>query len=125
VKVVPRFFPLFVTAPVTPAFESAGGGEPETLDPSSTGTERLILCLATETLSTGIATGPVGARLEADRSVPGSDTDGDMDCEAREPSAVAVVCSATGLGDLTLASSEKKKGKEVVTLDGLRHRVRR
>jgi hypothetical protein len=99
VKVVPRFFPLFVTVPVTPAFESAeGGGEPETLDPSSTGTERLILCLATETLSTGIATGPVGARLETDKSVPGSDTDGDMDCEARGPSAAAVVCSATGLG---------------------------
>jgi hypothetical protein len=99
VKIVARFFPLFVTALVTPDFESVGGGgEPETLDPSSTGTERLILCLATEALSMGIATGPVGARVEANKSTPGSGADGDIDCEVREPSAAAGVCSATGLG---------------------------
>ena len=98
-KIVPRFFPFFVTEPVTIAFESAGGGgEPETLDPSSTGTERLIPCLVTEARSAGIATGPVGARGEADESGPGSGTDGDVDSEAKEPSAAAAVCSTTGLG---------------------------
>jgi hypothetical protein len=97
VKIVPRFFPFFVAAPATTAFESGGGGEPETLDPSSTGTERLIPCLVTEARSAGIATGPVGARGEADESGPGSGTDGDMDSEARVPSAAAAVCSATGL----------------------------
>jgi len=101
VKIVPRFFPFFVTEPVTIAFESAGGGgEPETLDPSSTGTERLIPCLVTEARSAGIATGPVGARGEADESGPGSGTDGDVDSEAKEPSAAAAVCSTTGNGRL-------------------------
>jgi hypothetical protein len=39
VKIVPRFFPFFVAPPITPAFESDGGGVPEILKESSTGTE--------------------------------------------------------------------------------------
>jgi hypothetical protein len=55
------------------------------LKESSTGRELLILFLATGALSTGIATGPVGALMElVDMSGPGGDTEEDIDSEARE-----------------------------------------
>ena len=99
-KVVPRFFPFFVAPPVTPALESArGGGVPEMLDPSSTGTEPLIPFFIAVVPRTGIATGPVGARVKVEEtSGPGGDTDEDMDSEARELRVVDAVCSTTGLG---------------------------
>lgn len=85
VKIVPRFFP-FLVAPPTPTFESVGGGGvPEILEVSSTGTELLIPFLVTGVLSTGIGTGPVGARMElVETSGPGGDTEEDIDSEARE-----------------------------------------
>lgn len=98
-KVVPRFFPFFVAPPVTPALESAkGGGVPEILDPSSTGTELLIPCFITVVPRTGIATGPVGARAKVEETSGPGDTDEDMDNEARELRVVVAVCSTTGLG---------------------------
>jgi hypothetical protein len=85
VKIVPRFFPFLVAPPITPAFESIGGGVPEMLEASSTGTELLIPFLVTGALSTGIATGPVGARMElVEMSGPGGDTEEEIDSEARE-----------------------------------------
>jgi hypothetical protein len=64
VKVVPRFFPFLVPPPITPAFESVeGGGVLETLKPSSMGRE-LLTPFIVVALSTGIATGMVGVRLE-------------------------------------------------------------
>ena len=108
-KIVPRFFPFFVAPPVTPALESArGGGVPEMLDPSSTGTELLIPFLAAGVLSIGIAMGPVGARAKVEEtSRPGGDTDEDMDNDARELRVVVAVCKTTGLG--TDVSTERKK----------------
>jgi len=99
VKVVPRFFPFFVAPPVTPALESArGGGVPEILDPSSTGTELLIPFLIAVVPRTGIATGPVGAREKvAETSGPGGDTDEDIVKEARELRVVVAVGNTTGL----------------------------
>lgn len=84
-KIVPRFFPFLVAPPITPAFRSVGGGGvPEMLEVSSTGTELLIPFLMTGALSTGIGTGPVGAWMElAETSGPGGDTE-DIDSEARE-----------------------------------------
>lgn len=85
VKIVPRFFPFFVAPPITTIFESIGGGVPEMLKASSTGTELLIPFLVTGTLGIGIATGPVGARMElVEMSGPGGDTEEDIDSEARE-----------------------------------------
>ena len=51
VKIVPRFFPFLVTP----------DSEPETLNPSSTGTELLTPRLATGVLCAGMVTGRVGA----------------------------------------------------------------
>jgi hypothetical protein len=92
VKVVPRFFPFLVPPPITPAFESVGGGGvPETLDPSSMGMELLTPFLVVA-LSTGIATGMVGVLLElVETSGPGGDTEEDIDNEARELRVVAGV----------------------------------
>jgi len=100
VKIVPRFFPFFVAPPVTPALESArGGGVPEMLNPSSTGTELLIPFLAAGVLNIGIVTGPVGARAKVEEtSRPGGDTDEDMDNDARELRVVVAVCKTTGDG---------------------------
>jgi len=108
VKVVPRFFPFFVAPPVTPALESArGGGVPEILDPSSTGTELLIPFLIAVVPRTGIATGPVGAREKvAETSGPGGDTDEDIVKEARELRVVVAVGNTTGLR--TGVSTERK-----------------
>lgn len=99
-KVVPRFFPFFVAPLVTPALESArGGGVPEMLDLSSTGTELLIPLLIAVVPRTGIATGPVGARVKVEEtSGPGGETDEDIDNEAREFRVVIEVGSTTGLG---------------------------
>jgi len=93
VKVVPRFFPFFAAPPITPAFESVeGGGVPETLDLSSMGTELLRPFIVAGALSTGIATGRVGVRLElVEMSGPGGDTEEDIDSEARELRVVAGV----------------------------------
>lgn len=93
VKIVPRFFPFLVAPPITPAFESVGGGGvPERLKVSSTGTELLFPFLVTGALSTGIGTGPVGARMElVETSGPGGDTEEDIDSEARELRVVDVV----------------------------------
>ncbi len=61
-KIVPRFFPFLVTTLVTPAFDSVeAGGEPETLNPSSTGTELLTPRLAAGVLYAGMLTEPAGA----------------------------------------------------------------
>lgn len=100
-KVVPRFFPFFVAPPDTPALESArGGGVPEMLDPSSTGTELLIPLLIAAVPRSGIATGPVDARAKVEEtSGPGGDTDEDIDNEARELRVVIAVGSTTGLGE--------------------------
>jgi len=100
VKVVPRFFPFFVAPPITPALESArGGGVPEMLVPSSTGTELLMPLLIAVVPRTGIATGPVGARAKVEEtSGPGGDTDEDIDNEARELRVVIALGSTTGLG---------------------------
>lgn len=125
-KVVPRFFPFFDAPPVTPALESArGGGVPEILDPSSTGTELLIPFLIAVVPRTGIATGPVGARAKVEEtSGHGGDTDEDIDNEARELRVVVAVCNTTGLG--TGVSTERKKHTGIsLTTDGLRRRVRR
>jgi len=86
VNVVPRFFPFLVAPPITPAFESVGGGGvPETLDASSMGTELLTPSLVVA-LSTGIVTGTVGVRLElVEMSGSGGDTEEEIDSEAREP----------------------------------------
>ena len=55
------------------------------LKASSTGRELLMSFLVTGALSTGIATGPVGARMElVEMSGPGGDTEEDIDSEARE-----------------------------------------
>jgi hypothetical protein len=98
VKTVPRFFPFLAAPPIAPSFESARGGVPEMLDPSSTGTERLIPSPATGALDMGIATGTAGARVKVEEtSGPGGDTEEDMDSEASELSVLAVVCNATGL----------------------------
>ena len=107
-KVVPRFFPFFVAPPVTPALESArGGGVPEMLDPSSTGTELLMPFLIAVVPRAGIAMGPVGARAKVEEtSGPGGDTDEDIDNEARELRAVVAVWSTTDLG--TGVSTERK-----------------
>lgn len=65
-KVVPRFFPFLVAPPITPAFESVGGGGvPDTLNASSTGRE-LLTPFVVVALSTGIVTGMVGVRLESE-----------------------------------------------------------
>jgi len=88
VKIVPRFFPFLVTP----------GSEPETLNPSSTGTELLTPCLATGVLCTGMVTGRAGAWVEeADRAGPGGDADEDIDSEARELRVVVAVCKPTAL----------------------------
>ena len=85
VKIVPRFFPFFVAPPIAPAFESDGGGVPEILKESSTGTELLIPFPVTGALCTGISTGLVGARVElVEMSGPSGDTEEDIDREARE-----------------------------------------
>jgi hypothetical protein len=55
VKIDPRFFPFLVTTLITP------DGEPETLNPSSTGTELLTPRPATGVICTGMVTGPVCA----------------------------------------------------------------
>ena len=90
-KVVPRFFPLLVAAPIMAVFESVGGGVLETLGASSMGTELLTPFLVVA-LSTGIATGMVGVRLElVEISGPGGDTEEDIDNEARELRVVAGV----------------------------------
>jgi hypothetical protein len=124
VNVVPRFFPFFVATPTTPALESARGGVPETLDPSSAGAKLLIPFLA-GVLSTGIATGTVGARVTVEEmSNPGGDTDEDMDNDARELSVVVALCSAAGLG--TDVSTGRKEIQSIsLTMDGLRRRARR
>lgn len=55
------------------------------LEASSMGTELLIPFLVTGALSTGIATGPVSARMELVEMLgPGGDTEEDIDNEARE-----------------------------------------
>ena len=92
-KVVPRFFPFLVAPPITPAFESVGGGGvPEKLDASSMGRELLTPLLVVVALSTGIATGVVGVWLElVEMSGPGGDTEEDIDKEARELRVVAGV----------------------------------
>ena len=92
VKVVPRFFPFLAALPITPAFESVGGGGVlETLDTSSMGTE-LLTPFVVVALNTGIATGMVGVRLElVEMSGPGGDTEEDIDNEARELRVVAGV----------------------------------
>jgi len=125
VNVVPRFFPFFVATPTTPALESARGGVPETLDPSSAGAELLIPFLAAGVQSTGIATGTVGARVTVEEmSNPGGDTDEDMDNDARELRVVVALCSAAGLG--TDVSTGRKEIQSIsLTMDGLRRRVRR
>ena len=91
-KVVPRFFPFLVAPPITPAFESVGGGGvPETLDASSMGME-LLTPLLVMVLNTGIVTGVVGVWLElVEISGPGGDTEEDIDNEARELRVVAGV----------------------------------
>ena len=74
-----------------PALESVGGGVLETLEASSMGTELLTPFLVVA-LSTGIATGMVGVRLElVEMSGPGGDTEEDIDNEARELRVVAGV----------------------------------
>jgi hypothetical protein len=92
VKVVPRFFPFLVALPITPTFDSVGGGGvPETLDASSMGMELLTPFLVVA-LSTGIATGKVGVRLDlAEMSGLGGGTEEDIDNEARELRVVAGV----------------------------------
>jgi hypothetical protein len=91
VKVVPRFFPFLVAPPITPAFESVGGGVPETLYASSMGI-KLLTPFVVVALSTGIATGMVGVRLElVEMSGPGGDAEEDIDNEARELRVVAGV----------------------------------
>ena len=85
VKIVPRFFPFLVAPPITPAFESDGGGVPEILKASSKGTELLIPFPVMGALSTGLSTGLVGARTElVEMSGAGGDTEEDIDSEARE-----------------------------------------
>jgi hypothetical protein len=125
VNVVPRFFPFFVATPVTPALESSRGGVSETLNPSSAGAELLIPFLGTTVLSTGIATGTVGARVTVEEtSSPGGDTDEDMDNDARELRVVVALCNVAGLG--TDVSTERMEIQSIsLTMDDLRRRVHR
>jgi hypothetical protein len=119
VNVIPRFFPFFVAT----ALESSRGDVSETLNPSSAGAELLIPFLGTAVLSTGIATGTVGARVTVEEtSSPGGDTDEDMDNDARELRVVVALCNTADL--VTNISTERMEIQSIsLTMDGLRRRV--
>jgi len=97
VKVVPRFLPFLLVPPVTADFDSVI--KSETLVPSSTGTDLLILFLEVWALDPGIATGTVGAREKVEEpSGPCGDAEEDMDIEARELRVVAALGRTAVLG---------------------------